>query len=56
MRVLLLIGLISSILSCSSVPMTQPDVCYGLQGWAYEDCITRHRGPKRPELEPNRRY
>lgn len=55
MRVVLLLVYVTAIISCSNVPVQQPDVCYGLQGWAFEDCISRHRGPKRPELEPNRR-
>jgi hypothetical protein len=45
MKVLILIGLISSVFGCSNVPVQQPDICYGLQGEAYEDCILRHRQP-----------
>jgi hypothetical protein len=37
--------MIAAILSCSNVPVQQPDICYGLQGEAYEDCILRHRQP-----------
>jgi hypothetical protein len=43
MKVLILIGLISFIFGCSNAPVQQPDICYGLQGEAYEDCILRHR-------------
>ena len=39
-------GAISLISGCSNVPVTQPDICYGLQGEAFEDCILRHRGPR----------
>ena len=30
--------------ACSNAPVKQPDVCYGMQGWALDDCILRHRG------------
>ena len=34
---------ISLISGCSNVPYQQPDICYGLQGEAFQDCILRHR-------------
>lgn len=55
MRILLILATICTLTACSNAPVTQPDVCYGLQGWAFEDCISRHRGPKGPEIRPNRR-
>lgn len=34
---------ISLISGCSNVSLTQPDICYGLQGEEYRDCILRQR-------------
>lgn len=44
MKLLLLVSA-AFMISCSNGPVQQPDVCYGLQGEAYEDCILRHREP-----------
>lgn len=44
MKLLLLISA-AFMISCYNGPVQQPDVCYGLQGEAYEDCILRHRQP-----------
>ena len=43
MVVVLVFALISLISGCSNVPYQQPDICYGLQGEAFQDCILRHR-------------